>query len=45
MLAVRTEDETVMQTAFRTVGFDATAVRHQRLRDSLKVFFQNKKTG
>ena len=35
----------VMQTAFRTVGFDATAVRHQRLRDSLKVFFQNKKTG
>jgi uncharacterized membrane protein YczE len=28
----------IMQFAFRTVGFDATGVRHQRLRDSLKVF-------
>ena len=29
----------VMQFAFRTVRFDATAIRHQRLRDSIKVFF------
>jgi uncharacterized membrane protein YczE len=29
----------VMQLAFRTVRFDATAIRHQRLRDSIKVFF------
>ena len=28
----------VMQLAFHTVHFDATAVRHQRLRDSLRVF-------
>ena len=28
----------IMQFAFRTVGFDATGVRHQRLRDSLRVF-------
>ncbi len=28
----------VMQMAFHTVHFDATAVRHQRLRDSLRVF-------
>lgn len=27
----------IMQAAFRTVRFDATAIRHQRLRDSLKV--------
>ena len=35
----------VMQLAFRTVCFDATAVRHQRLRDSLKVFIHSLKTG
>ena len=29
----------IMQLAFRTVRFDATAIRHQRLRDSIKVFF------
>ena len=28
----------IMQLAFRTVGFDATLVCHQRLRDSLRVF-------
>ena len=28
----------IMQLAFRTVGFDATLIRHQRLRDSLRVF-------
>ena len=28
----------IMQLAFRTVRFDATGVRHQRLRDSVKVF-------
>ena len=28
----------IMQLAFRTVRFDATGVRHQRLRDSIKVF-------
>ncbi|MBO4913939.1 MAG: hypothetical protein J5449_01920 [Oscillospiraceae bacterium] len=28
----------VMQLAFRTVRFDATGIRHQRLTDSLKVF-------
>ena len=27
----------IMQLAFRTVRFDATSIRHQRLRDSLKV--------
>lgn len=27
----------VMQTAFRTVHFDATGVRHQRLKDSIRV--------
>lgn len=30
----------VMQFAFQTVHFDATAIRHQRLRDSLKVFLR-----
>ena len=30
----------VMQLAFRTVRFDATAIRHQRLRDSAKVFLK-----
>jgi len=35
----------IMQLAFRTVRFDATGIRHQRLRDSLKVFLsQGKKT-
>lgn len=29
----------IMQLAFRTVRFDATTIRHQRLRDSLKVIF------
>ena len=29
----------VMQLAFHTVRFDATAIRHQNLRDSLNVFF------
>ena len=28
----------IMQLAFRTVRFDATGIRHQRLRDSTKVF-------
>ena len=29
----------IMQLAFRTGRFDATAIRHQRLRDSLRVIF------
>ncbi|MBE5806812.1 MAG: hypothetical protein E7317_00510 [Clostridiales bacterium] len=29
----------IMQFAFRTVRFDATGVRHQRLRDSFRVLF------
>lgn len=29
----------IMQLAFKTVRFDATEIKHQRLRDSLKVFF------
>ena len=28
----------IMQWAFRTVGFDATKVRHQRIRESVQVF-------
>ncbi len=28
----------IMQLAFRTVRFDATTIRHQRLRDSVRVF-------
>ncbi|MBQ3158839.1 MAG: hypothetical protein IJC00_00125, partial [Clostridia bacterium] len=28
----------IMQLAFQSVRFDATAVKHQRLRDSLRVF-------
>ena len=32
----------IMQLAFRTVRFDATAIRHQRLRDSLKVVFSKR---
>lgn len=33
----------IMQLAFRSVRFDATAVRHQRLRDSAKVLFAGRK--
>ena len=33
----------IMQLAFRSVHFDATAVRHQRLRDSVKVLFAGRK--
>ena len=33
----------VMQLAFRTVRFDATKIKHQRLRDSVKVIFGRKK--
>ena len=29
----------IMQLAFRTVRFDATAIRHQRLRDAFRVIF------
>ena len=32
----------IMQLAFRTVRFDATEIRHQRLRDSVKVFLKKK---
>ncbi|MBE7009135.1 MAG: hypothetical protein E7422_08380 [Ruminococcaceae bacterium] len=32
----------VMQLAFRTVRFDATGIRHQRLRDSARVLFSSK---
>ena len=32
----------VMQAAFRTVRFDATRIRHQRLRESLRVFRSKK---
>ena len=32
----------IMQLAFRTVRFDASAIRHQRLRDSVKVFLMRK---
>ena len=32
----------VMQLAFATVHFDATGVRHQRLRDSARVFFRGR---
>ena len=32
----------IMQLAFRTVRFDAAAIRHQRLRDSVKVFLMRK---
>ncbi len=31
----------IMQLAFRTVRFDATAIRHQRLRDTIKVFLHS----
>ena len=30
----------IMQLAFTTVRFDATGIRHQRLKESMKVFFQ-----
>ena len=32
----------IMQLAFQSVRFDATAVRHQRLRDSLRVFLKGR---
>ena len=32
----------IMQLAFRTVRFDATSVRHQRLSDSIRVFAARK---
>ena len=32
----------IMQLAFRTVRFDATGVRHQRLTDSIRVFAARK---
>ena len=34
----------VMQFAFRTVGFDATKIRHQRLKESAKVILKKKRT-
>ena len=30
----------IMQAAFRTVRFDATTIKHQRLRESAKVIFK-----
>ncbi len=35
----------IMQTAFRTVRFDATGVRHQRLRDTYRVILRGKSGG
>ena len=32
----------IMQAAFFTVGFDATTVQHQRLRESFRVFFSKR---
>ena len=32
----------IMQLAFRTVRFDATVIKHQRLRESMKVLFSKK---
>ncbi len=32
----------IMQFAFRTVRFDATTIRHQRLRDSIRVIFKKR---
>ena len=32
----------IMQFAFKTVRFDATAIKHQRLRDSAKVLFKKR---
>ena len=34
----------IMQLAFRTVRFDATGIRHQRLRDSVKVLLSHKQS-
>ncbi len=34
----------IMQAAFWSVGFDATAVRHQRLRESVRVFRPGRKS-
>ncbi len=31
----------IMQLAFRTVGFDATGISHQRLKTSIRVLFEN----
>ena len=33
----------IMQLAFRTVRFDATGIKHQRMTDSVRVFFPGKK--
>ena len=33
----------IMQLAFRTVRFDATSIKHQRMTDSVRVFFPGKK--
>ncbi len=33
----------IMQLSFQSVRFDATGIRHQRLRDSVKIFLSNKK--
>ncbi len=33
----------IMQLAFRTVRFDATGIKHQRMTDSFKVFFARRK--
>ena len=35
----------IMQLAFRSVGFDATAIRHQSLRESLQVVLPLRKKG
>ena len=35
----------VMQFAFRTVRFDATTIKHQRLRDSARVLFAKRKAA
>lgn len=35
----------IMQLAFRTVDFDATAVRHQHLTESVRVFLSGRKRG
>lgn len=34
----------IMQLAFRTVRFDATSIRHQRLRDSVRVLFHHRQS-
>ena len=33
----------IMQLAFRSVRFDATGIKHQRMTDSVRVFFPGKK--